>query len=104
MSYFASFADCGDKKCNNGGTLNAETCECECKKIYTGPTCDECKIFYIVKLVNLSFLRKKKWWQEFKSKLFQSPLVTCTCSDYKDGSVGGAFALHAGGDRPNILK
>ncbi|XP_022338195.2 uncharacterized protein LOC111133809 [Crassostrea virginica] len=33
--------DCGDKKCNNGGTLNAETCECECKKIYTGPTCDE---------------------------------------------------------------
>lgn len=60
MSYFASFADCGDKKCNNGGTLNAETCECECKKIYTGPTCDECKIFYIVKLVNLSFLRKKK--------------------------------------------
>ena len=89
MSYFASFADCGDKKCNNGGTLNAETCECECKKIYTGPTCDECKIFYIVKLVNLSFLR---------------PLVTCTCSDYKDGSVGRAFALHARGDRPIILK
>ena len=70
MSYFASFADCGDKKCNNGGTLNVETCECECKKIYTGPTCDECKIFYIVKLVNLSFLRKKKRWQKFKSSSY----------------------------------
>lgn len=33
--------DCGSKKCNNGGTLNPETCECECKKIFSGPSCDE---------------------------------------------------------------
>lgn len=39
-------ADCGDKKCNNGGTLNPETCECECKKIFFGPSCDKRKFLF----------------------------------------------------------
>lgn len=39
-------ADCGSKKCNNGGTLNPETCECECKKIFSGPSCDERKFLF----------------------------------------------------------
>ncbi|XP_062575052.1 uncharacterized protein LOC134236905 isoform X1 [Saccostrea cucullata] len=33
--------DCGGKKCDNGGKLNVETCECECKKLYTGPSCEQ---------------------------------------------------------------
>ncbi|XP_056014320.1 uncharacterized protein LOC125663866 [Ostrea edulis] len=33
--------DCGGKVCYNGGTLNIETCQCECQKVYKGPTCEE---------------------------------------------------------------
>ncbi|XP_062575048.1 uncharacterized protein LOC134236903 [Saccostrea cucullata] len=33
--------DCGGKVCYNGGTLNIETCQCECQKLYKGPTCEQ---------------------------------------------------------------
>ncbi|KAK7494401.1 hypothetical protein BaRGS_00014293, partial [Batillaria attramentaria] len=32
--------DCGDKMCYNGGTMNYQTCQCTCKDLYTGDTCE----------------------------------------------------------------
>ena len=31
------------KKCVNGGTLDLKTCECKCRKIFTGDTCKTLK-------------------------------------------------------------
>ncbi|KAK7494403.1 hypothetical protein BaRGS_00014295 [Batillaria attramentaria] len=32
--------ECGDKMCYNGGTMNYQTCQCTCKDLYTGDTCE----------------------------------------------------------------
>ena len=40
------FADCGGKICENGGTLNPNTCECTCTRSYhTTDTCS-CKFIF----------------------------------------------------------
>eukprot|EP00105_Crassostrea_gigas_P028320 XP_011449940.1 PREDICTED: uncharacterized protein LOC105344061 isoform X1 [Crassostrea gigas] len=33
--------DCGGKVCYNGGTLNLNTCQCECMNLYKGETCEQ---------------------------------------------------------------
>ena len=31
---------CGNKTCQNGGTMNYKTCECACQEEYTGAECE----------------------------------------------------------------
>lgn len=50
-------ADCGGKVCYNGGTLNLNTCQCECMNLYKGETCEQRKLgkLYMYVLLRLIF-------------------------------------------------
>lgn len=50
-------ADCGGKVCYNGGTLNLNTCQCECMNLYKGETCEQRKLgnLYMYVLLRLLF-------------------------------------------------
>ena len=37
--FICCIADCGNKICFNGGTLNRDTCSCDCPGIYGGEQC-----------------------------------------------------------------
>ncbi len=40
---------CGTKKCLNRGDLDPNTCECSCKKMYSGEFCENCEYFGRIK-------------------------------------------------------
>lgn len=41
MKRTTMYVDCGGKVCDNGGKLNEDTCECECKKPWhVGDLCE----------------------------------------------------------------
>lgn len=50
-------ADCGGKVCYNGGTLNLNTCQCECMNLYKGETCEQRKLGKMYVLLRLFFYK-----------------------------------------------
>lgn len=53
-------ADCGGKVCYNGGTLNLNTCQCECKNLYKGEMCEQRKwkkLYFLLRLFLLGYYR-----------------------------------------------
>nr|XP_022335669.1 uncharacterized protein LOC111132188 isoform X2 [Crassostrea virginica] len=80
--------DCGGRVCYNGGTLNLDTCQCECQKLYKGPTCEE-----------LNCPAEDKWvcgrdWTPLYCKRFVNVPFDCPYMCGKCSTGGGAPAAN----------
>ena len=49
MIFNQYLTDCGGKACENGGTLDLETCECTCSKPWLIPGVCGCKLYFTIR-------------------------------------------------------
>jgi len=67
------FTDCGDKICENGGSMDPGSCKCKCEAPFTGDTCGKGKLIKAVWLI-LKIKDPSSFLQAISQAVIHKPL------------------------------